>query len=241
MATVGVVIPAYRPNVDVLSAYISVLNQQLAPTELRVELDAPSTSDTVDRLRDTGASVNVSNDRRGKGAAVTAGFDALDADIYMFLDADGSIPVDSARAILRPIRDGSVEISVGSRRHPAATVTVHQTVVRRLLGDAFAWLARRTLPAKLFDYQCGAKALTADAWRDVRRHLHEEGFAWDFELLTIAAALGYDIAEVPIVWEDQPGSTVEPIAAIVEFSRALLTVRRRARAIREHPVHVPRP
>jgi hypothetical protein len=68
-------------------------------------------------------------------------------------------------------------------------VDSHQTYARRWLGHAFAYLARRLLDVPLSDFQCGAKALTADAWRAVRSHLYEAGFAWDLELIAVANAL----------------------------------------------------
>ncbi|MDZ7730036.1 MAG: hypothetical protein U5K37_02100 [Natrialbaceae archaeon] len=38
--TVGIVIPAYRPNVSILEQYIETLRSELEPETIRVELDA---------------------------------------------------------------------------------------------------------------------------------------------------------------------------------------------------------
>ncbi|MFC6724200.1 dolichol-P-glucose transferase, partial [Halobium palmae] len=118
-----------------------------------------------------------------------------------------------------------------------AVVASHQTFARRRLGDGFAWLARRLLDAKLYDYQCGAKAITRESWALVRPHLYEPGFAWDVELVAVAGALDRRIAEVPVTWEDQPGSTVDPVGASVEMARSLFASRHRAKLIRENRLH----
>jgi glycosyltransferase involved in cell wall biosynthesis len=213
---VGVVVPAYRPDVDALTAYLDDVRAAVSPATIRVELDA-ATGDVADRIRDTGVTVNAVPDRRGKGAAITCGFEALDTDVLAFADADGSTPAASLERVVDAVANGA-DVAVGSRRHPDATVESHQSVLRRRFGDGFAWLARATLGVPIHDFQCGAKALTAAAWTDIRGHVFEAGFAWDFEVVAVADALGYDVVEVPVRWRDHPESTVAPVRTA---SRAL--------------------
>jgi glycosyltransferase involved in cell wall biosynthesis len=232
--SVGVVIPAFRPDVDRLASYVHDVRAELAPETLRVEVDDPSES-VATALADLPATVNVSPYRRGKGAAVTAGFEALETDVLVFADADGSTPASELARIVDAVDEA--DLAVGSRRHPDATITSHQTFARRFLGDGFAWLARRLLDAHLYDYQCGAKALTREAWEAVRAHLYEPGFAWDVELVAMAGALELDVVEVPITWEDMPGSTVSPLRTSLRLGRALFVARHRAKQIRNSRVH----
>ncbi|HKL30737.1 MAG TPA: glycosyltransferase [Natrialbaceae archaeon] len=236
MHSVGVVLPAYRPDVPTLEAYVHALQTELNPDVIRIELDAPEpgVESALDALPVT---VNAVSERRGKGAAITAGFEALDTDVLAFADADGSTPAESIADVVEPVLDGRADLSVGSRRHPDADVRSHQTIARRYLGDGFAWLARRLLDADLYDYQCGAKAIGRDAWERVRSHLYEPGFAWDIELVAMAAALEFRIAEVPVVWEDKPESTVSPVSTVVEMGVALLAARHRSRLLRDDPIH----
>lgn len=235
MRSVGIVVPAFRPDVDRLAAYVTDLQAELDPTSVRIEVDDPSEAVGA-ALADLPATVNVSPYRRGKGKAITAGFEALETDTVAFVDADGSTPASELASILATV-DGGADLAVGSRRHPDATITSHQTFARRFLGDGFAWLARRLLDADLYDYQCGAKALTRAAWDAVRGHLYEPGFAWDVELVAMAGALDLDVVEVPIIWEDQPGSTVSPVRTSLRLARALLSARHRAKQIRNSRVH----
>ncbi|WP_255196752.1 glycosyltransferase [Halorarius litoreus] len=232
--SLGVVVPAFRPDVARLREYVTAIHERLDPDVVRIELDAPTRA-SVDALADLDADLGTVPYRRGKGAAITAGFEALDTDVLCFLDADGSTPVESAARIVDAL-DGA-DLAVGSRRHPDARVTSHQTVARRFLGDGFAWVARRLLDAHLYDYQCGAKALTRDTWEGVRQHLYEPGFAWDVELVAMAAALGYRVAEVPIEWEDQPGSTVSPVSTALDMGRALFVARHRAKRLQDSRFH----
>jgi hypothetical protein len=236
MTRVGVVVPAYRPDLDRLGRYVRSLDAELEPATIRIELDAPE-SGVREALAELPATVNAVPYRRGKGAAITAGFEALSTDVRAFADADGSTPAESVADVLAPLTDGRADLAVGSRRHPEARVRSHQTRLRRRMGDGFAWLARRLLDADLYDFQCGAKGVTDDAWTAVRDHLYEPGFAWDIELIAITAALGYRIAEVPITWEDAPDSTVSTLATPVSMAQGLFRARHRARILQDSRLH----
>jgi glycosyltransferase involved in cell wall biosynthesis len=236
MPSTGIVVPAYRPDCAALCEYVEALQAAFPDARIRVELDAASDA-TAAAVLDAGATANLAPERRGKGAAVTAGFEALDTDVYAFADADGSTTAASLADVVGAVADGGADLAVGSRRHPDATVVGHQTVARRFLGDGFAWLAGQLLAVDLYDYQCGAKAISAAGWERVRESLHEAGFAWDVELVAIAGALGLRVEEVPITWKDQPGSTVSPVRTPVSLLGSLLDARHRAKRLRDSRLH----
>lgn len=234
--SVGIVVPAFRPDVAELREYVTAIDERVAPESIVVELDAP-TEGVPPQLADLPATIETVPYRRGKGAAVTAGFEGLETDVLGFADADGSTPVASLEQVIEPVQSDTADLSVGSRRHPDADVASHQTFARRFLGDGFAWLASHLLSVSLCDYQCGAKAVDAASWERVRSHLYEPGFAWDVELVAIAGALGLRVAEIPIRWEDKPGSTVSPVRDSVALFRALLTARHRAKQLSDDRLH----
>jgi len=232
--SVGIVVPAYHPDGPTLAAYVDELAEQIDPDRIRIELDdAPGS--LQDELRELPATVNAVPERRGKGAAITAGFEALETDLLAFADADGSTPPGELARIIDAAADPAVDLTVGSRRHPDATVATSQSPAREHLGDAFAWAARQLLDVSLYDYQCGAKAITAESWQQVSRHLTQLGFAWDVDLIAVAGALGYTVREVPIEWHDHPDSTVPPIRTSIELGRTLLRARAKSRDIERLP------
>lgn len=222
-ADVGVVLPAFRPDTERLVEYVDEIQATLDPAVVRIELDDPD-PETTDALANIDATVNSVTERRGKGAAITAGFDALDTDVRAFVDADGSTPASELDRIVDAVQNGA-DIATGSRRHPDATIETDQPLLREIGGQGFPWLARRILTVSLYDYQCGAKAVTADAWQQVRGHLTSKGFAWDVELLAFGAALDLELTEVPITWHNHPESTVPPLKTAMELGRALVRTR----------------
>lgn len=234
--SIGFIIPAYRPDTNRLAQYVRSINKHLPSAIIRIELDAPA-EDVVEALSDVPATVNTAPCRRGKGAAITAGFEALSTDILAFADADGATPAPEVISVIEAITHGDADLAVGSRRHPDASVITHQTSARRFLGDGFAWLARHLLSVKLYDYQCGTKAITADGWKQVRTHLYEPGFGWDIELIAIAGGLDLRVVEVPVQWEDKPGSTVSPISDSISLLRTLSAAWHRTNRLNNDPFH----
>lgn len=222
--TVGMVIPAYKPDVSRLVSYASSVLDGFESVVIHIELDDPADEINLNSTSlPEDISVNKESHRRGKGAAITHGFETLDTEYLAFTDADGSTPVESVKNVINEL--STADLCVGSRRHPDAIIQAHQTVFRRLLGDAFAWSARRLLDIQLSDYQCGIKAITREAWQKVRTHLYRPGFAWDLELVAVAHAFGYDITEVPITWHDNAGSTVNPATTSLKLGKTLLQLR----------------
>lgn len=219
-ATVGLVIPAYRPALDRLERYVADLQDAIDPAEIRIELDDPERG--VDAFADrVEATVATAPTRRGKGLAITAGFEALDADVLAFVDADGSTAPESVSDLVEAVTAGGADVAVGTRRHPGAQVATSPGPTRRLLSAGFVRLARVTTGLRLSDFQCGAKALDRRCWTAVRDGLYETGFGWDLEVLWVAAREDHAIEEVPIQWQDRPGSTVPPVRTTLGLSLLL--------------------
>lgn len=221
MASLGIIVPAYRPNTTTLKQYVTTIAETIEPTTIRIELDRPR-AETIKTLTDLPATINIVDKRRGKGAAVGEGFDSLQTDVLAFADADGATPATQLAKVTNPVRQGRTDVAVGSRRHPDATIQTNQTLHRRLLGDTFAQLAKRVLPVSVYDFQCGAKAITATGWQEIQEYISAPGFAWDIEFLAYAAANDLAITEIPIEWFDQPNSTVPLFRTAIELSSCLV-------------------
>lgn len=161
----------------------------------------------------------------GKGCAVKTGMLAAAGEIVFFMDADLSVPLRFVEAFLPAFADADVVI--GSRRH-RESVIVHQQPLRRVvMGRAFNWGLRLLGLASFKDTQCGFKALTRQAAREVFSRLTLDGFTFDVEMLVLARALGYRITALPVEWSDAPGSKVKALRdGVGGFFEAVLAGRR---------------
>jgi hypothetical protein len=235
-ASVGVILPAYKPDTSQLSQYVRAIQEHIEPEQIIVEIDAPSQK-TISQLSELPAEINQYTARRGKGAAITMGFEKLNTEILVFADADGSTPADELHRIINSVRTGVSDIAIGSRRHPDSDVRSNQTIARRYLGDIFARLSRALLNADFNDFQCGAKAISRNGWTQLRNELYESGFAWDLELIAMAKKNNLLIKEIPIQWHDKPRSTVDPIRTSLDMIRALLLIRHRIGVSQDSLLH----
>lgn len=214
---VGIVLPAYEPDVVTLKDYVGQLQDEIDPAVIRIELDAPTDSIKA-AIKEIDGTVAISETRRGKGMAITAGFEALDTDVIAFADADGAVSASSMDAIIQSVSTGEVDLAVGSRLHPNATVKEPSTKFRQTLRRGFVAIARISTGLSLSDFQCGAKAIDRHCWEAIRTQLTRGGFDWDLEMLALAAQQGCRIGEVPVTWSEHPQSTVEPVHTSISLA-----------------------
>ena len=96
---------------------------------------------------------------------------------------------------------------------------------------------RGGLPADLADTQCGFKAFRRAASQAIFRRQRLDGFAFDVEVLCLAARLGYRVESLPVRgWTNSPASTLRVVrdgaAMLRDLARVRLLV---ARTLREQP------
>ena len=75
------------------------------------------------------------------------------------------------------------------------------------------------------DTQCGFKMFTRSSAREIFPTQHIERFAFDVELLMIAHRRGHRIGEVPVSWQEIPGSKVSVIKDSLMMARDLVLTR----------------
>jgi len=159
---------------------------------------------------------------RGKGSAVRAGVGSATGDPIIFLDADLTIPVDIIDKFLRAIDDGA-DIAIASRYVPGSVV--RRPWRRRFIGDAFHACVRALVPTGVQDTQCGGKAYTAEAAKDLflRQRLH--GFAFDAEVLFLARRARYRVREIPFALVQNHESSINFAAQAPRMMSDLLRIR----------------
>jgi len=144
---------------------------------------------------------------RGKGAAVRAGALAARGARIVYMDADLSVPLEHVAALERAL-DGGLDVAVGSRHLPGGAVLKHQPLHRRVAGAVFRLLVRVLVTGRFSDTQCGFKAFTREAARELFPRVTIERFCFDVELLFLAQKLGLRVGEAPVRWFNEPDSTL---------------------------------
>src|SRR5690606_7345012 len=166
---------------------------------------------------------------RGKGAAVRAGMLAARGQIRVMCDADCSMPPEELPRLLAPLIACTAEIAIGSRYAEGARTNVKQPRYRVLWSRLCNKVIQRSLVPGVRDTQCGFKAFTAEAARDLFRYGRIDGWAFDLEILALARRRGFEIAEVGVEWKDDGRSRVNPLKDMWKVIKEALTIRRNLR------------
>jgi hypothetical protein len=123
------------------------------------------------------------------------------------------------------------DVLAGNRQHPASRIECRQNLVREQMGRTFNRILRLAAGVRLRDTQCGFKAFRRNAAREIFARQTLDGFAFDVEVLLLAARLGFTVCDLPVRWLNSPESKVRIIGDSLRMLRDALRVRRLVRRI----------
>lgn len=233
----SVVIPAfneeYNLRTGVLDSVFDYLSLQKYSWEI-LFVDDGSTDNTAKLAEDFAKEhpnfLVLKEPHRGKAGTVAAGILKAKGEIILFTDADQATPIDQLNKVLPKFKEG-FDIVIGSRHGREGA-----PVIRKIMAAGFSFLRLIVLRLPFKDTQCGFKAFTEDAAKEIFKRLKifsansrsigasvTAGF--DLEILYVARKLGYKIAEVPVDWHHKEGTKVDPVKDSIEGLRGLLMVR----------------
>jgi dolichyl-phosphate beta-glucosyltransferase len=211
----SIVIPAYNeasrigPTLEAVGTWLS---RQTFDAEVLV-VDNRSSDGTAVVVREWAKrfpAIRVIEEKRGgKGYAVQAGMLAAQGEIALFMDADNSTSIEHFEK-MRPALENGHDVVIGSLAVPGAVV-MHgggEPLWRVVLGKlGNLWIQLFAVPG-IWDTQRGFKVFKSRAAKDIFPRLTIFGWGFDVEVLAVARARGYKVAEVPIHWSNDPDSKV---------------------------------
>jgi dolichyl-phosphate beta-glucosyltransferase len=233
----SIIVPAYNEELRIPPT-LERLNAFLAAQPLRYEIvvvDDGSKDRTCDvvlehaqRMPNLRLVRQIPN--RGKGAAVRRGMLEAHGQIRVMCDADGSMPPEQLPRLLAPIVACKSEISIGSRYAEGAKTDKKQPAYRVMWSRLCNKLIQRSLVPGVRDTQCGFKAFTAEAARDLFSVARINGWAFDLEILALARRRGFAIEEVGVEWKDDKRSKINPLEDMWKVVREAMTIRKNLRS-----------
>jgi hypothetical protein len=96
------------------------------------------------------------------------------------------------------------------------------------MGRAFNVLVRLATALPWRDTQCGFKGFRNPVAKRLFSLSHIDGYAFDVELLALAARLDYRVVEVPVHWRGVEGGHVRPFVDSVHMLAGLARAARHA-------------
>lgn len=213
---VSVVIPTFNEE-KVIEKSLSTVRAYLEDSKYDFKIivvDDASTDSTVQRVRAfmedcPNVAMITLPENAGKGAAVKSGMLSSRGDYMLFSDADLSTPIQEMEKLLKPLREGWADVSIGSRAMPGSRIEVSQRWHRAAMGKAFGFIVRNTVLPGIRDSQCGFKCFTRRAALHIFGLQRFRRFDFDVEILYLARKLGYRIEQIPVRWIHSPPSKVK--------------------------------
>ena len=133
----------------------------------------------------------------GKGAALKAGFEASSGEYVLLLDGDLDIHPKQTPLFFAEMKSSGADVVVGSKRHPMSVVQYPWH--RRIVSWAYFTLVRLFIGMKITDTQTGMKLFRREILGEALARMLVKAYAFDLELLAIAAGRGAKISEAPVV------------------------------------------
>lgn len=132
----------------------------------------------------------------GKGNALKCGFAASHGSYILLLDGDLDLSPKRINTFFDSMATHHADIVLGSKRHPDSIIDYPWH--RRLASAVYYALVRLLVGLPVTDTQTGMKLFRREALGWALDRMLVKAFAFDLEVLSIAHAQGYKVAEAPI-------------------------------------------
>lgn len=157
--------------------------------------------------------------KKGRGRAVKKVWSESTAEICCYMDVDLSTDLSHIPKLIDALA-GGYDIAIGSRLLPGSRV-IDRTLKREFISRAYNIIVKLFFQTKFSDAQCGFKGVSRRVVRHLIPHIDDNEWFMDSELLIVAEKVGYKIYEEPVVWRDNPGSTVRVLPTAMGDLRGL--------------------
>ena len=239
-ATVGtgawIVLPTYNEAENLAPIAAAILAAAPGATLLVVDDGSPDgTGAIADGLAGADARVLVRHrpSKQGLGRAYLDGFGialGAGAEYVVQMDADWSHDPEALEGLLRPVRDGTADLVIGSRYTRGGGV-VDWGLGRRLISRGGSIFARIVLGLPAHDLTGGFKAWRAATLAAIPfTGIHAGGYVFQIEMTFRASRSGARVAEVPITFRDRRVGQSKMSRRIV-FEALVVVVQLRAEEI----------
>jgi glycosyltransferase involved in cell wall biosynthesis len=213
----SVIIPAYNEEKTISNTLLDIdkyLSKQKFSSEIIVVNDG-SKDATVEKVKSMQSLVKnlkiIDNrENHGKGWVIRQAMLQAEGQIRLFMDADNATTVDHFDKMKSFFEEG-YEVVIASRDTKDVKGTgqaVPQSFLKRQLGNGGNILIQILAVWGIWDTQCGFKAFSAKAAKEIFSRAKIDRWGFDIEALALARKLKYRIGIIPVYWVNNPNSRV---------------------------------
>ncbi|CAH0514086.1 unnamed protein product [Peronospora belbahrii] len=166
----------------------------------------------------------------GKGGAIRKGVMRARGERVLFADADNATEIRDYDKLALALEEAQTSgnngvVVCGSRAHLEEQAIAKRNPLRNLLMYGFHLIVSTLCIKNVRDTQCGFKLFDRTAARVLFAPMHIERWAFDVELLYLAAMSKMTIKALAVQWTEVPGSKLRVISATITMLREIILIR----------------
>lgn len=147
-------------------------------------------------------------EKKGKGNAIKAGFNAVSPDtkFIIMLDGDNTYKSREIPRLIEPLASDFCDVIIGSRLGGKMKKNSLK-FKNRIANWGYTFLVRQFYQANITDVLSGYFAWKKEVIDKLIPHLEADGFEIEMEMITKMTKLGYEMYSVPITYDERQGHT----------------------------------
>lgn len=226
---VSVVLPAYdeeRTLASTVETTLSTLDSFLPDGSFEVLIAEDGCTDRTPEIAARLASEDRrirhvhSDERLGRGGALTRAFRAADGGTLAYFDTDLATDMHHLETLVESVRSGEYDVATGSRLLEASEA--RRPAKRDVPSRTYNTLVRVFLRSSLRDHQCGFKAFDREVLETLLADVEDHHWFWDTELLIRAQRAGYRVREFPVTWTPKGDTKVDFVRDVLGMGSGIL-------------------
>jgi len=212
LPSLSIIIPAYKAEnflEESLRRKLKILDEIGCEYEVIVVLDGESqrSANIVKGFTNPRLKLIHYKNNLGKGFAVTYGMRQATGDLIGYVDAGIDLHEEVIRKMYLTQIETGADVVYGNKKHKRSVVDY--PITRRLYSHIYHKFVKNFLGFSIRDSQTGAKLYTKALVNEVIPRILVKRFAFEVEILAVAARLGFDtFVDVPVALEADFESTV---------------------------------
>lgn len=200
----SIIIPAYNEEKNIKKTVIALkdyLSKNLLDLESEIIIVSDGSTDNTHQEASEHSSEKIKifhyEDNKGKGHALRYGFQKSRGDLILFFDAGGDFHPEEIKKFIDYLETNKADVVIGSKRHPLSKLDY--PLRRKFLSRIAQIWIKLMFNLNIRDTQVGIKLFKREVLEKIIPQIKVNGFAFDIELLVLAAKNNFKITEAPII------------------------------------------
>jgi len=209
----SLIIPSYNEESRIggaLNSYVNYFEANYPEYEMIVVCDGcvDKTAEIVLKHSDDNPKIRcvAYEDRRGKGGAITKGFNEAEGEVIGFIDADDAFELEYFKEVLNKFEEG-FDCVIASKWKGKHFWGVKEPLVRKTASRVWNLISRILFSLNFHDTQGGMKFLRKNIWDEIKGECETRGFEFDVELLWRLKKHKFKVFEIYVPSKHREGST----------------------------------